>query len=303
MFVDRIRRALGVFGLSLVAALSPWAVRAQNAGAPTAAEAAVRQASKEYLAALAKSDVKTLTGYWTAEGTYVDPVGDTFAARDLMAEMSARPPAPRPEARLTNVTVRFLTPDVAVQEGQTEMALRDGTPARGRFHAVWVRQQGRWKLDRLEDHRAAAPSVASRLAVLEPLVGEWTGEANGRAVRVTTRWNATKTFLRQDVMITVDGQETSGSVQVIGWDARAGQIRSWGFYDDGGHGQGVWSQEAHVWMVLVESVRPDGTTTNATHIYRFVDQDTLICQSIHGSVGDEVLPDVEVTLTRRSDSE
>ncbi len=302
MFVDRARRLLTQLTLLLCAAIAPSKAPAQNAAAPSAAEAAVRQASKDYLAALARGDAKTLAEFWTAEGTYVDPVGETFTARELVAEIAAAPPTPRPGAKLSDVTVRFLSPDVAVEEGQSELDLRDGTPARGRFHAVWVRQQGRWKLDRLEDHRAAMPTVVSRLAVLEPLVGEWAGESNGRAVRMTTRWNAAKTFLRQDVLITAGGKEVSGSVQVIGWDPREGQIRSWAFYDDGGHGQGLWSQEAHVWMVLVESVRADGTTTNSTHVYRFVDKNTLVCQSLHGSVGGEALPDVEVTLTRQAAS-
>ncbi|MBX9790988.1 MAG: nuclear transport factor 2 family protein [Pirellulales bacterium] len=301
MFVDRTRRVRALLTMLLCTA-APCALWAQNTTKPSAAEAAVRQASSEYLDALARGDAKALAEHWTAEGTYVDPDGEIFAARDLVADIAATPPAPRPTAKLSDVTVRFLSPDVAVQEGQSEFALRDGTPARGRFHAVWVRQNGRWRLDRLEDHRAAMPSHASRLAVLEPFVGEWSGEVNGRSVRMTTRWNAAKTFLRQDVAIAAAGREVSGSVQVIGWDPREEQIRSWAFYDDGGHGQGLWSQEAHVWMVLVENVRADGTAANATHVYRFVDKNTLVCQSIHGSAGGEALPDVEVTLKRQAAS-
>jgi ketosteroid isomerase-like protein len=281
---------------SLVIAQNP---AAQNNTAPNPAEAAVRQASKDYLAAVARSDHKALTEYWTAEGTYVDPAGDTFTARELIADMEASPPAARPGAKLSDVTVRFLSPDVAVEDGHCELALRDGTPAHGRYHALWVRQQGKWKLDRLEDLRAAAPSLASRLAALETFVGEWTGESNGRAVRMTTRWNASKTFLRQDLVITSGGKEVSGSVQVIGWDPREEKFHSWAFYDDGGHGQGFWSQEAHVWMVLVDGVRPDGSTTTATHVYRFTDKNTLVCQSIDSEVDGEALPDVEVKLTRQ----
>ena len=294
----RLARWFAILWCASIAAVSSPAL-AQNPAAANAAEAAVRQASKDYLAAVARSDHKALTGFWTAEGTYVDPAGDTFTARELIADMEAAPPAARPGAKLSDVTVRFLSPDVAVEDGHCELALRDGTPARGRYHALWVRQQGKWKLDRLEDLRAAAPSHASRLAALEPFVGEWSGESSGRAVRMTTRWNATKTFLRQDLVITAAGKEVSGSVQVIGWDPREEKFHSWAFYDDGGHGQGFWSQEAHVWMVLVDGVRPDGSTTTATHVYRFVDKNTLVCQAIDATVDGEALPDIEVKLTRQ----
>ena len=294
----RLARWFAILWCASIAAVSSPAL-AQNPAAANAAEAAVRQASKDYLAAVARSDHKALTGFWTAEGTYVDPAGDTFTARELIADMEAAPPAARPGAKLSDVTVRFLSPDVAVEDGHCELALRDGTPARGRYHALWVRQQGKWKLDRLEDLRAAAPSHASRLAALEPFVGEWSGESSGRAVRMTTRWNATKTFLRQDLVITAAGKEVSGSVQVIGWDPREEKFHSWAFYDDGGHGQGFWSQEAHVWMVLVDGVRPDGATTTATHVYRFVDKNTLVCQAIDAAVDGEALPDIEVKLTRQ----
>ena len=304
MIVSCARQAgwFAILGCALLTAFSSSTLAqntaAQNTAAPSAAEAAVRQASKDYLGAVARSDHKALTEFWTAEGTYVDPAGDTFTARELIADIEASPPAARPGAKLSDVTVRFLSPDVAVEDGHCELALRDGTPARGRYHALWVRQQGKWKLDRLEDLRAAAPSHASRLAALESFVGEWTGESGGRAVRMTTRWNATKTFLRQDLVVTAGGKEVSGSVQVIGWDPREEKFHSWAFYDDGGHGQGFWSQEAHVWMVLVDGVRPDGATTTATHVYRFVDKNTLVCQSIDAAVDGEALPDIEVKLTR-----
>ena len=263
-------------------------------------EAALRQTSKEFLAAVQRNDRKALAEFWTPAGIYVDDSGQSFKARDLLEHKAGSKDAVRPPTKLTATTLRFLTPDSAIEDGASEMTTSEkASPTKGRFSAVWVRQNGKWKLDSLREFRIVTESTPEeRLSELEPLLGEWSGEKANVTMHVTASWNPTKTFLRREMSMVSSGKVVFTALQQIGWDPIRQQIRSWVFDGAGGYGEGLWSLEGNMWMVLTQGVHPDGKTSQATHIFKFIDRNTLVWKSLDASIDGQAKPNLVVTFAR-----
>ncbi len=277
-------------------------VFAQPAGGRADDEAAVRQAGKDYMAALERGDTKAAAEFWTADGTYTDEKGHAEKVRELLEKSTATGAKPHAETKVSNVKVRFVTGDVAIEDGECETtAPGSATPIKGRYTAMWVRQNGRWKLDNLREMRSnAPPAVGNQLASLEVFAGDWSGEVNKMTIRASAKWDGTKKFMRRDLSISSGGKASLGGTQEIGWDPSSQHIKSWMFNDDGSYGEGFWSLEGNEWMVISSRVFPDGRTSNATQIYKFPDKNTMVWKVIRGSVEGQPTADFEITLKRTS---
>ncbi len=292
------RRSFPQYVLSVVGwlGLIPLVAVGQPKAPASGDEAAVRQAGREYVAALARGDAKAIAGFWTEEGTYISADGHSVKARELIDKLSTSGPQEgRTAPKVEKAAVRFLSPDVAVETGETAGVAGGGAI---RYTATWVRQAGRWKLDSLREDRAAAPGPSERLAVLAPLVGIWTGEAGGSSIKATVHWNDSKTFLLRDLSVSAGGKTLASGRQYIGWDPVQQEIRSWVFHEDGSYGGGVWSLEGKSWVVMATGVSPDGKLAGAMHILKFADKDTLIWKSVEGQIDGEPTPDMEIRMTR-----
>jgi len=280
--------------LVLLAGLQPFSARA--AGDHADAEASIREAGKDYLAALARGDAKALADLWTTAGTFTDESGRPVKMHDFLDSATFDKDAR--QVTVSDSTLRFVTDDVAVEEGDSEIATSGGVPTKWHFAATWVKDNGRWKLDSLRESRAA-PSTnhAEELASLDVFAGQWSGEAEKSTMRITAKWDANKKFLRRDLSIT-SGKASLAGTQMIGWDPGSQGIKSWTFLDDGSYAEGTWSREGNVWMVLTSRALPDGKVSTATQVYKFPDKNTMVWKSIRGSVDGQATDDFEVTLKR-----
>jgi uncharacterized protein (TIGR02246 family) len=285
-------------GLTILAlAAGGLASVALAAGDHADAEAAIRQAGKDYVAAMSRGDAKALTELWTKGGTFTDATGRATKVHELLSSGTIDK-AEHPQVNVLDSTIRFVTDDVAIEEGDCETAASGGAPTKGHFEAIWVKDQGHWKLDSLHESRAApAKNHAQELASLDVFAGQWSGEAEKSAIHITAKWDANRKFLRRDLSIT-SGKASLAGTQVIGWDPGSQEIKSWTFLDDGSYSEGIWSREGNVWMVLTSRALPDGKTSSATQVYKFPDKNTMVWESIRGSVDGEARDDFEVTLKR-----
>lgn len=121
--------------------------------------AAIRAAAAAYREALANGDAAAIRAAWTADGDIVDGWGNRLSAQDPAAVVGGPAEGPRPEFRLGESQIRFVAPDVAVEDGTVDAILPGMTnPIEGWFSAVWVRQEGGWKLTSLrESERPVSP--------------------------------------------------------------------------------------------------------------------------------------------------
>jgi uncharacterized protein (TIGR02246 family) len=197
-------------------------------------------------------------------------------------------------------SIRFLTPDVAVEEGTTTM-FPDGETltSEGRYTVVHLKKEGKWQMQAIRVVEEESLSAYDELAPLEWLVGEWIDEGRDEDVRTTFRWDDNKSFLLEEFEIVRQGETILKGSQRIGWDPQARQVRSWAFDTAGGFAEGTWVLVGDEWICKSKGVRPDGTTASATRRLRQESQDLVILTATDRLLGNEQLPDLAVTMARR----
>ena len=197
-------------------------------------------------------------------------------------------------------SIRFLTPDVAVEEGSTTM-FPDGETltSRDRYTVLHLKKDGRWQMQSVRVVEEESLSAYGELAPLEWLVGEWIDEGREEDVHATFRWDENKSFLLEEFQVVRLGEVVLKGSQRIGWDPQAKQIRSWTFDSAGGFGEGIWTRVGDDWICKARGVRPDGMSASATRRLTRAAQDRVIWTSTDRILGDEELPDLAVTMVRK----
>lgn len=279
----------------LLMGLLSWAgVAAGDEAANKQEEQAIRTAAKEYEAAVAKGDAKKAAEYWTADGSYVDEDGRAYTGQGVEVGQAAE------STSGTSSKIRFLTADVAIEDG-TSAAPGDEpgeSPTRGQYHAVWVKQSGRWRLAALyEQPIATAPEA--HLREFDWMVGTWIGNAGGARWEVTVRWNATGTYLLRDTKAIENGKSIVIGSQRIGWDPLTNQLKSWSFDADGGHSEATWSKQGDSWVGQSTGVLADGRVTSATTVINRDGKDGYTRKTVAALVQGEPKPDQTVRFTRQ----
>ena len=285
-------------------------------------EAAIRAATSRYLAAIGRGDGAALAEMWTPDGDIVDDEGRVTNGREAVAAIAPAADAPRRAPTIRETRLRFLTADVAIEDGVVTVAPPEGgEPHEGWFSATWVRHEGGWRIAGLRESRISSAHDVPSLADLAWMVGDWTVAENSAAptddagprrneprIELSVRWNPTRTFLIRELSITppADAADAGASpaaptqiTQRIGWDPLSRQIVSWVFGSDGSHGEATWSREDGTWIARTRSVLPDGTQTSALNIYAYDGAETCTWRSIPTHVGGEHAPHVSMTMVRK----
>src|SRR5262245_48938261 len=197
-------------------------------------------------------------------------------------------------------SIRFLTPDVAVEEGSTTM-FPDGETltSRDRYTVLHLRKNGRWQMQSVRVVEEESISTYGELAPLEWLVGEWIDEGRDEDVHTTFRWDENKSFLLEEFQVVRQGEVVLKGSQRLGWDPQTKQIRSWTFDSAGGFGEGIWTRVGEGWICKARGGRPDGMSASATRRLTRAAQDRVIWTSTDRILGDEELPDLAVTMVRK----
>jgi len=198
-------------------------------------------------------------------------------------------------------SIRFLTPDVAVEEGFTT-TFPDGETltSRGRYTVLHLKRDGRWQMQSVRLVEEESLSAYAELAPLQWLVGEWIDEGRDEDVHTTFRWDENKSFLLEEFQVVRGGEVVLKGSQRIGWDPQAKQVRSWMFDSAGGFGEATWTPAGDDWICKAKGVRPDGASASATRRLSRAAQDRVIWTSVDRLLGDEQLPDLAVTMVRQA---
>ena len=165
-------------------------------------------------------------------------------------------------------TVRFITPDTAIEDGMADRATAaDGSPLNRRFTALWVKRDGKWILDSLREVAAESSSLNENLKPLGWLLGEWAAKTDNTSILVSSHWNDEGNFILREFVVAHDNGETVTGTQRIGWDPVARQIKSWTFDSEGGSGEERWRQEGNRWLVDTVDVTADGQQGKTSCVY------------------------------------
>jgi uncharacterized protein (TIGR02246 family) len=266
--------------------------------APADDHAAILKTARDFEAAFAKRDAKSIAALWTLNGEARDASGRTFTGQAAIqkAYEESFNTAPNLKIEVLVKSVRFPASDMAVEEGLLRVSRGPkDLPSTSSYVAIHAREGGQWKIALSSEHA----SGYGRLEDLEWLLGEWTTKVKDEAVKFTFVRNPKKPFVTGTFTRTPPGKEPiTGDIRIAS-DPESGQIRSWGFDDDGAHSQSLWVCDGKSWILDTRGVLADGTPTAERIIVMRVDPDTITWRAVDRVLGDEALPDIPpMRLTR-----
>jgi uncharacterized protein (TIGR02246 family) len=287
----------------LLAACAQAGEKKDGKGDGAAAESAIRAAVDSYIAAYNRGDAKAVADHWGETAEWTSPSGQQFVGRKAIAKAMEEFFAENKGVTIevSDVKVRLVTADVAVEEGAVRVHT-PGLPSNdATYVAIHVQRDGKWKLDSVHETEVPDTRQAGEgLRQLEWLLGEWVDSGPDSVIETNVQWAKNKTFLTASFRVSVPDMDDLEGTQVIGWDPKNETVRSWMFDSDGGFGEGVWTQKGDRWVVKFSQTLADGRSASSTNIYRPIDADHYGWQAVGRKVEGEFAPNIdEVTVVRK----
>jgi uncharacterized protein (TIGR02246 family) len=286
--------ALGL-AFGLIFGIGRMATQADEPGPKGNAVPGKGQRSQEFIAAFNQGDAKTLAGFWTPDGDYIDQGGHQHKGRAAIEKLFGKLFAQQKGAKLsvTVTSARMAGTDVTLEDGITEVTPADGgPPSAARFSAVLVKNDGVWYFESVRETVAVPPSHAEHFEALQWLIGDWAGETEkGESATAGYAWAEHENFIVSSFATTLKGVPVFGGSQWIGWDAMDKQVRSWSFYSGGGFSEGVWTRDGDTWTIKTTARTGDGKQVSTTNVLTKVDADHFTWQATKVTVDGKSVPD------------
>jgi uncharacterized protein (TIGR02246 family) len=303
--------ALGVLALSLLVQVPlPADASPQERSTPisgkAADEQAIRKAAAAHVEAMNKGDLDALLALWAPDADYIDETGKVTRGKEALTALFKKGLADIKGSKVTGKanSLKFLRPEVAVEDGSLEFTAPDGSKESNRYTIVWVKSGDRWLINSARDLPAEVTDVPSlaypQLKALEWLVGEWQDASDKIDVHVVCRWDRNKSFLVVQYEVKHPGEEPLHVTHRVGWDGHNGMVRSWTFDSQGGFGESHWQRDGNRWVAATSAILPDGGTGGATNVYQFVDPNTFVWRSLDREVDGQPLADAEIKFVRKA---
>jgi uncharacterized protein (TIGR02246 family) len=264
---------------------------------------AIQKNGEAFVEAFHKGDASALAAFWVEDGDFTDQTGRHLKGRKSIEQAFKRLFEDNKDLKLNieSISLRFITPDVAIEDGMTEVLPADGgPPTQAHYTIVHVKKEEKWYLSSLRNSPYTPPSNRARLRGLEWAIGEWAGDSEtGHGERLTLAWEESQHFIVARFATTARDVVVASARQWIGWDPEAKRVRSWIFDGTGGFGEGSWRREGKKWTIKAALTLHDGKKATATWVLTRVNANTLTLQSVDRSRDGNKLPDTkEITLKR-----
>ncbi len=299
----------GIVGWLLSVQPTPAVVAQANAdekrdtpqAATEAADEGVRAITADYVKAFNAGDAKQAASLWTAEGEYINALGEEFRGRAAIEESLADLFKENPDAKVTVKVeaVESVSRGLAAAKGVVTLQLPGDQPAsKSRYTALHVLEDGKWRAASVSEW-FPDPATDLTLEDLKWLVGEWTAEDEGGKLNIVYTWDEPRAFLTGKYTVTNDGESLSG-MQIFGPNPEGG-LRSWMFESNGTTSDGVWIREDDRWLHEGIAVLPDGTEVYSLNVLIPMGQDAFLWQTAEREINGEAvegLPPVKVTRVK-----
>ncbi|HTU20741.1 MAG TPA: SgcJ/EcaC family oxidoreductase [Gemmataceae bacterium] len=294
--------------VSLIVLARSQAVRAEREAAAKRqanpeAEQAIQTNAEAFIEAFHKGDASALASFWTMDGDYTNQHGRHLQGRAAIekAFQAFFEENKGLKLRINSVSLRFVTPEVAVEDGTTEVKGADGEPpSEARYTIVHVKKDGKWYLSSVRDSMLIPRTNYEQLRQMEWLIGEWSDEVEGAEVgHMAFTWSDNQGFIVNTYSISAKTLLLSSGTQWIGWDPSAKRFRSWTFDSMGGFGEGSWTKEGNKWVIKSNAVLQDGRKMTTTNIVRRIDADTISWQGTDRTLDGKPIPDMKEVKMKR----
>lgn len=263
----------------------------------------IEAAIESYVTAFNGKDVDKLVSLWAPDGVYVSQSsGDQLTGHDELKKdfQSIFANEDAPKLAVETESIEFISPNVALERGMATVTGKDFVDQTA-YRVVYVERDGRWLIDRVtEESVVVKPSNYEHLQGLDFIVGQWVAEIDGTTIEIDCQWTTNQNYLSRKYRVLTDGNVESSGLQIIGWDAKNEQIRSWLFDSEGGFVKGTWTQRDNEWIVQSVATLADGASGSSTSIYSQLDADTVAWRKTNRVVDGKLLPNTEeVTVYRQ----
>ena len=300
-------KLITLFGILTLASLHANLLAVDAANQAAGDKDAISNNAKAFVAAFEQGNAKAIAAFWTEDGDYMDLTGRLLQGRaaienafqDFFTENKGT------KLRIDVISVRFVTPDTAIEDGITSLTFADGSPPnQARYTNVHIKKNGQWFLQSVREASYTPPGNYEQLRALEWAVGEWVDQGNGPEIdHVRFEWSEDGNFLVSTQDVTMKQILVSRATEWIAWDSAARQVRSWSFVTDGSFGENLWSNEGGQWIIKTNATLPNGKKLTATNIITREGPDTITWQSKDRTLNGKALPDVEKITMKRVPSE
>ena len=266
---------------------------------------------RKVVAAFNTKDLEALGKLIADKILLVDSDGVSSSGREaVLAHYSeAFTDAPRATIEGTLQSLQFLTEDVARGDGTFLLDPEPGAidPSSGRFSILAIRQGDAWHLAELRDTLAPGEEHADskeHLRQFEWMIGHWVDESGDARISSDIHWAMDRNYILRDYSIEVAGKEALTGLMVLGYDPQAGQVKSWVFDSEGGHGEADWTRVNDTqWVLRSRGHLRDGTPTSASQVITKLGEDSVRQNSLDRMIGGQLVPEVtEVVMVRRPPS-
>jgi uncharacterized protein (TIGR02246 family) len=191
-------------------------------------------------------------------------------------------------------SVRVLSPEVVLEKGSTTVTAKNGDVSGAQYAAIYVKKDGKWKINQLIETPLADISPHDRLAELAWLIGNWkeADKSDDLSVKSEYVWARGGNFITRNVTVKRDGDTSMEGWQVIGWDPIDRCLRSWTFDDEGGFSEGRWTREGERWLLREKGVTPDGDRTTADNTFTKSTNDKFFWESNNRTLDGDPQPGI-----------
>jgi uncharacterized protein (TIGR02246 family) len=275
----------------------------QKAAGPSADEQQIQKAITNFVEQYNAHKADAVAALFAPDARMTSRDGSEINGREEIKESLEAVFAESPKIALSVVveSIRFLTSDVAVEEGSTTL-FPDGETltTKDRYTVLHVKKEGKWQMQAVRVQEEETLSAYGELRSLEWLLGEWIDEGEEETVKANFKWDENKSFLLEEFQVIRNGDVVLKGSQRIGWDPQSKQIRSWAFDSAGGFGEATWTQidEAR-WICKAKAVRTDGAPASATRTLTRISKERVLWAATDRLIGSDPLPDLEVTMVRK----
>ena len=265
--------------------------------------AAIKGAIQSYVMAFNARDAQKLASHWSPEGVYISRTsGEQVVGRDAIAVEFAAMFAGEsvPKLSVATESIEFISPNVALERGTATLTNAEGDVAQSNYRVVQVKRDGTWLIDRVtEDNIITEPSHYEQLKDLEWLIGEWVDDIDEVTIEIASRWTEKQNFISRTYTVSNGEEVNSSGLQIIGWDAKQKQIRSWLFDSNGGFVTGTWTKRDDRWLVPSVATLTDGTSGSFTSVFRPLEDGDYAWQKINRVMDGKLLPNIDEGVVHR----
>jgi uncharacterized protein (TIGR02246 family) len=279
---------------------------AQKPAADSPEKAEIMANDRAFEAAYAKADIKALADFFTDDAQYISDNGRTFNGRAAIEENLRAAFGRNQKAKLAIAldSVRMLAPDVVLETGSTKVTTKDGETDGALYTAVYVKKEGKWRINHLTETAQPELSAHEQLSALAWLIGDWeeADKTNDLTIQSQYVWARGGNFITRNVTVKRGGNTTLEGWQVIGWDPIEECIRSWTFDDQGGFTEGHWTQEGDRWLLRETGVTADGSRIAADNTFTKLSNDRFTWESNNRLLAGEPQPGIariEISRVKR----